>query len=823
MPFLPPLSTNVIQVSFMKGGLLTDARLYFRMRAPVPTPLPTVGTPTGLNDILRTINSITVTWNKVVGALQYQASRSVSGSSASEEEVASVQDGPNKPTRTFSGLASGTKYDVQVRARGNGTTHSTAWGSWSSVLEVSTLSTPTPTPTPTPEPTPPTQPPLTLQSVSDKSATKDQPFSATLPPASGGTAPYTYTASGLPAGLSFTASNREVSGAPTTVGSSEVTYGVTDSASASVQRKFDINVVSTPTPTPPTPEPTPPLTLQSVSDKSATVGESFWATLPPASGGTAPYTYTASGLPAGLSFTASDRRVSGAPTTVGRSEVTYGVTDSASASAQQKFDINVVSTPVPPTPPTVTPTPAPTPAPAPSLRIDKTIPGTMSVYVEWKWSPAQLPNGVTVKELTIESKKSGLCPEDVSGCKVVSANLNDKAATTHLATGLKSNSIYSFTVKAKLNVGGKKVNVKSGTVSVTTHPMPKLVVVKRGRNKLHPRHSIPLANMDWRMFDYVTVKLKGDSKLYSTYVGSFEATIGTGLQVTLQGGSCKYPSPMKTRLESKYLKPLTTEFHLVRCGLGTGMSTLTFIAQEYRGGKYYDLGTYAQVLNVKQSWHQADNAVTYYVKGTSKGTGGAKATIRVMDDPVTGEEGMFRYVANAEEPDTALFTISNYFNAAKVWSDVGAKATITSATSSSTAGVVIEGYWDMDDKCGMSIACVIETVTPDSHIAKKQEMWIEDRPRWGGKYTRTWTDDFGKWSVDTDSYQYLPAVLVHELGHTLGFGESSGPLDIMGDAVRELTYCSRPLQPREPEKLCILSHNEERQLKAIYDRHDKHE
>ena len=53
----------------------------------------------------------------------------------------------------------------------------------------------------------------------------------------------------------------------------------------------------------------------------------------PEGAGTPPYTYSVSGLPAGLSFDPETRTLSGAPTAAGRYEVTYTVTDATGASA----------------------------------------------------------------------------------------------------------------------------------------------------------------------------------------------------------------------------------------------------------------------------------------------------------------------------------------------------------------------------------------------------------------------------------------------------------------------------------------------------------
>jgi Zn-dependent metalloprotease len=85
------------------------------------------------------------------------------------------------------------------------------------------------------------------------------------------------------------------------------------------------------------------LALANPGSQSSTVGTAASLTLS-ASGGTTPYTFTATGLPAGLSINSATGVISGTPTTTGTSTVTATVTDSATpthATASQTFSWTV--------------------------------------------------------------------------------------------------------------------------------------------------------------------------------------------------------------------------------------------------------------------------------------------------------------------------------------------------------------------------------------------------------------------------------------------------------------------------------------------------
>ena len=174
-----------------------------------------------------------------------------------------------------------------------------------------------------------TPPSLTLGDTTVLTARVGEQFTQQLPGANGGTSPYQYSITALPAGLSFTQSSHTISGIPTEAGSTNVTYSVTDGDSSSASDDFTITVNPA------------PLTLGDTTGFSTTVGQLFTQQLPAASGGSLPYAYGVTTLPAGLTFVHSTRTITGTPTVAETKVVTYTVSDGNRNSARDTFTITV--------------------------------------------------------------------------------------------------------------------------------------------------------------------------------------------------------------------------------------------------------------------------------------------------------------------------------------------------------------------------------------------------------------------------------------------------------------------------------------------------
>jgi hypothetical protein len=147
--------------------------------------------------------------------------------------------------------------------------------------------------------------------------------------ASGGTGSLTWSATGLPAGLSMS-SGGVLSGTPTTAGTTSFTVQVTDSGSPAqtASGTFSMRIAV-------------PLTITAIVLPDGIAGTPYSQSFA-ASGGTGTLTWSATGLPAGLSMS-SGGTLSGTPTTAGTTSFTVRATDSGSPAqtASTSFSLRI--------------------------------------------------------------------------------------------------------------------------------------------------------------------------------------------------------------------------------------------------------------------------------------------------------------------------------------------------------------------------------------------------------------------------------------------------------------------------------------------------
>ena len=268
-------------------------------------------------------------------------------------------------------------------------------------------------------------PPLTLTVVSSlPSGTVGVAYSQKLPvAASGGVLPYTWSLTSTPvAGLTFDPTGVALNGTPTTPGSFTIAVQVKDSAGTTASKSLSLIIAAA------------PLTITTSAQLPNGALNSPYSQTFTATGGVPPYSWTATGLPSGLSLNSATGVLSGTLTGAGTFSVVVTVTDSALSTFKNLFTI-VVSYP-----------------PAPAITISG-VPTTAN--------PAQ--------QYPLQVSLDSSYPVDISGQAILSFSPNSGPtdSTVQFASG---GTTASFTVPAGSTTpgsGSAPLALQTGTVAGT--------------------------------------------------------------------------------------------------------------------------------------------------------------------------------------------------------------------------------------------------------------------------------------------------------------------------------------------------------------------
>ena len=457
--------------------------------------------------------------------------------------------------------------------------------------------------------------------------------------------------------------------------------------------------------------------------------------------------------------------------------------------------LGTVSIKVEAKPPPSTPT-------LPNVRITKVLPGTTGVYVEVSWNQTP-PADLSELKLSWDQTSGFLCSKPKVSCEGERTLATSSSAVTGYTVQngkfVHDSDYTKFKVVAKGTGGatyeGHFRDNKGNDKFIRTHRIPKLMVIK-GRQT-----NIELGSVSWEVFDHAEVRLAGATNAHG-YEVAVHLPAGTGLQLKDSASEgCTYKPtwspPHLWPTPALVYKPMRGSFYLVRCSIGDWATDLTLMGRLKEGNNTYSVGTYVRVEDLRHSRHQSDHTVKY-VLGTMPPTATPTRT------PSAGSERHEPYHPTPTPIPTPAFPAA-IATAAATWdglsngTDVrfckndtcgsynvdGQSVSVNVVTPIPIPTARASGFITTNPCRHGQVACTSRgTTLNDSHIGR-QSMFMPHPLHYSKKFDsgvtyeqKSWTDLYHV-AEQHEDYRYLPALLLHEFGHTAGLGHSVTTTDVM--------------------------------------------
>ena len=285
-------------------------------------------------------------------------------------------------------------------------------------------------------------------------------YTSTTLTAAGGTAPITWSATGLPDGMTLSAAG-VLSGTPTAAGTYTIGVSLQDSAATPLRKTQTLTLEVTPAPA--------PVAITTTTLLPGMVGASYTAPVA-ATGGLAPLVWTVTDLPAGLSMDSETGEISGTPTAAGSFNITVTATDKSTPTAlTASMPLTLVIAPAPIDLTVLTPAALPSATAGQAYSAAIAVQGGEAPY-RFSVTAGSLPAGLALDGATGTITGTPTLAGDASFSITVDDNTVPKAASTNTnakrAKGAKA-AVVSVTQAFSLSVA-------PAAVAATPTPVPTL-------------------------------------------------------------------------------------------------------------------------------------------------------------------------------------------------------------------------------------------------------------------------------------------------------------------------------------------------------------